>query len=61
MQAGWSSEAAVLRCRSIVMLESNAGYLQLHELLQAAGSREKVRQLMEPRYSCILPSNVQKY
>lgn len=30
-------------CRSIVLLESNAGYLQLHELLQSAGSREKVR------------------
>jgi len=26
-----------------VLLESNAGYLQLHELLQSAGSREKVR------------------
>ena len=33
---------AEMRRRSIVMLESNAGYLQLHELLQSAGSRDMV-------------------
>ena len=36
------SFTAGMRCRSIVMLESNAGYLQLHELLQSAGSRDMV-------------------
>ncbi len=30
-------------CRSVIILESNSGYLQLHELLQAAGHRGKVR------------------
>ncbi|BDA43300.1 probable chaperone protein ClpB [Coccomyxa sp. Obi] len=29
--------------RSVIILESNSGYLQLHELLQAAGHRGKVR------------------
>lgn len=28
--------------RSVIMLESNSGYLQLHELLQAAGHRGRV-------------------
>ena len=35
-------ETPACYCRSIVLLESNAGYLQLHELLQSAGSRDKV-------------------
>lgn len=43
---------AGLRCRSIVMLESNAGYLQLHELLEAAGSRDMVCCRLMLRLQC---------
>jgi hypothetical protein len=32
-----------MRCRAIVVLESNSGYLQLLQLLIAAGDRAKAR------------------